>query len=143
MGLRPRFLLHYTYSLVYTHSMVILKPVLRSQQITSIRNMSFEALLKAQGHLCFYCNHHMPLDGITKDHMFPKCHGFHLRGNMVLAHKRCNGKKGSRYPTTAELLKWVALYTNKPKKHLIIRTKNNKPRFKLKITAELIHDFLS
>lgn len=123
--------------------MIKFKPVLRSQKLFSMHNIPFVALLKAQNQQCFYCHKHMALSSITKDHLFPKSHGFHLRGNLVLAHRECNQLKANRYPTPAEIMRWVALHKDNAKRMLMIKIKNHKPVFKLIMTEELINDYLS
>lgn len=122
--------------------MITLKPILRINS-RDLENMMLLKLIKAQNQLCFYCHKHMSLDAISKDHFFPKSHGFSLQGNLVLAHSKCNNDKSNRYPTIEEIIRWTMLYKGKHKRKLRIATHNNKPRFKLVMTEELIHDYLS
>jgi 5-methylcytosine-specific restriction endonuclease McrA len=77
-------------------------------------------LLRAQNRLCFYCNCRMyprnfkdrynPMR-VTRDHVFPVAStGKGLINNVVLAHRQCNEKKGSRQPTEREIEKTKELY---------------------------------
>lgn len=64
----------------------------------------------AQGWLCFHCRQPMQkfpainaADGIlaagyTKDHLVPKKLGGKNRGNIVLAHRWCNNRRGHQAP---------------------------------------------
>jgi len=128
---------------------IILKPVIR---ISNRGSISDEKLLKNQANLCFYCSkilYHgragvFHKDGITKDHFFPKSHGFDLCGNKVFACGECNNSKGNNYPSACEVIRFVKLHDTlsvKERRKLIIRTKNDKPRFKLKITSDLINHY--
>lgn len=123
--------------------MIILKPVLRAQHTHYIHNMEMIKLLFRQNHKCFYCNKAIVLETISRDHLFPKCDGFTLKGNLVLAHKRCNSLKGNMYPSVDQIIRWVAIHPKKEKARLMVKTLNGKPVFKLKMTPELIHDYLS
>jgi 5-methylcytosine-specific restriction endonuclease McrA len=99
-------------------------------------------MIRAQKGVCFYCDQHMSLDDMSRDHLFPKSHGFSLQGNLVLAHHRCNSDKANRYPTIAEILKWSALYGRKHRKNLLVKhSKSGKPRFKLKMTQDVVDDW--
>ena len=48
--------------------------------------------------------------GYTIDHLFPRSKGYGKGGNSVLACRRCNEKKGDRYPTLAEIVQAWELY---------------------------------
>lgn len=71
------------------------------------------ALYQAQGGRCFYCGG--PMDdhkfgpehgnGWTRDHVVPRCSGAQRAGNIVLAHYRCNRRKGSRQPQPTEMIR--------------------------------------
>ena len=119
--------------------MITFKPVIRAKQ-HRLENMPFEALLDAQEHLCFYCNKHMAQSARSRDHLFPKSHGFSLQGNLVIAHISCNNKKADRYPTMEEIIKWVNLYTTKRKGKLLVAIRNKKPRFIMRMTAQDIEE---
>lgn len=71
-----------------------------------------QLLMEAQEGLCFLCDEPMlsrwryvdHRDSDTCDHVWPKGYGGHDQpGNLTLTHKKCNGSKGSRFPTRAEL----------------------------------------
>lgn len=70
----------------------------------------------AQRGLCFYCLRPMSLSrnngavSYTKDHFIPKIKGGKTNGNIVLAHKVCNNRKGRRYPTVDERVRFSELY---------------------------------
>lgn len=127
---------------------IILKPVIRT---TNRSSNSDEKLLKNQGNLCFYCSKLMRerdnssvfhKDGCTKDHFFPKSHGFDLCGNKVFACGECNNAKANSYPTPCDVIRFVDLHSSmsaKERRKLIVVIKNNKPRFKLKMTYDLIN----
>lgn len=117
------------------------KPILRTSKF--LENLSFEKMIKAQNQLCFYCQQFMPVMTITKDHIFPRSFGFIINGNMVLAHQKCNNAKSNRFPTIAEVIRWHAMNRGGQANKLLIATRNSKPRFKLVMTPELIHDHLS
>jgi CRISPR/Cas system Type II protein with McrA/HNH and RuvC-like nuclease domain len=71
--------------------------------------MNLGRLFLAQKGLCFHCGGMMAMrpmlnrrrddDGYTKDHLIPQSAGGRLRGNIVLAHYRCNNRRGDRMPT--------------------------------------------
>ena len=56
-----------------------------------------------QGGRCFYCDG--PVGGkATFDHLIPRAYGgADIASNVVLAHRRCNQRKGDRLPDLAEL----------------------------------------
>jgi len=68
---------------------------------------------EAQGRACYICDKAMDLPtatatrgmmDATKDHVHPRAaHGSAGWGNILLAHLRCNQKKGDRMPTAREL----------------------------------------
>lgn len=127
----------------------ILKPYIRFKKRSSIAD---EELLKNQDGRCFYCYRAMvKSNGIqslrmqTKDHFFPRYHGFDLTGNKVFACAKCNNSdKGSRYPTLQEIYRFVKLHHSmsvKTRNKLIVVTKNDKPRFRMTITKELIDEW--
>jgi 5-methylcytosine-specific restriction endonuclease McrA len=74
-------------------------------------------LLLAQGRGCFYCDRHISLRKFfsslhyaTVDHFIPlNLGGRDHISNVVLACKRCNRHKGSRFPTLLEVTRWNAL----------------------------------
>lgn len=84
----------------------------------------------------------MEENGLTKDHFLPKSHGFDLCGNKVFACASCNNKKGNSYPSVKEIIKFIKIHDimkAKERKKLVVRTHNDKPIFKLKMTADLIN----
>lgn len=121
--------------------MLDFKPILRTAKF--LENLSFEKMIKAQNQLCFYCQQFMPVMTITKDHIFPKSFGFIINGNMVLAHQKCNNNKSNRFPTIEEVIRWHTMNRGGQGNRLLIATRNDKPRFRLTMTPELIHDYLS
>ena len=76
-------------------------------------------LYALQNGKCFYCQNDMmeygyslynPL-GYTRDHFFSRYHGFEkLKGNMVLACRACNVKKGNTLPTEKHIHQFQELY---------------------------------
>lgn len=132
---------------------IILKPIIRcSKRLASV---SDEVQLSHQQNKCFYCGRKMLRvgnskhfhDKCTKDHFFPKSHGFDLVGNKVFACGKCNNSKKDNYPTTIDMYNFVVLHRSllgkKLTKKLIISTHNGKPRFKLKLTEEVIAHYTS
>lgn len=83
--------------------------------------MSHTLYIAQQGK-CFYCNQIMaPISvrterkaGWTADHFIPKAYlrprKLVLKFNKVLAHAICNERKGDRFPTQLEILKFKKLY---------------------------------
>ena len=117
------------------------KPILNTGKY--LQNNKFEYMLKAQNQKCFYCDMFMVLSNVTKDHLFPKSLGFIINGNMVLACQRCNQFKSNRLPTMSEIIRWHRMNRGHSGNRLVIATRNGKPRFKLTMTPEMIHDHLS
>jgi hypothetical protein len=121
-------------------SVVKLKPILNA----SVQNscVGWEIIYLQQQKRCFYCGEFLSRQERTRDHLFPRSHGFKLTGNMVFAHELCNLKKGIRYPTYSEIIQMWFLYKDikrkKPGNYMILALRNGKPRFKLVITKELI-----
>lgn len=128
-------------------SMIILKPILKTNQ-RKIHNPPVEKLMhNMQKGLCFYCGRPFDRD-VSKDHFFPRSYGFGLGGNMVYAHTKCNNKKQNRFPSSAEIVRFCEMYRNnatklEKKSHILSVTSTGKPRFKLVLTPELIHDYTS
>lgn len=62
-----------------------------------------------QGGRCFYCDGTIGA-GATLDHLIPRAYGgADDPANVVLAHRRCNQRKGDRLPTGRELDRFFAL----------------------------------
>jgi CRISPR/Cas system Type II protein with McrA/HNH and RuvC-like nuclease domain len=134
--------------------MIKLKPILKTNR-RRIHNPPLEKLFyQMQKGLCFYCGRPMSHDDdgkkskVSKDHLFPRSHGFGLGGNFVYAHVKCNNRKQDRYPTPAEIVRFCEMYRQRAGKteiqnHIFAVTKEGKPRFKLVLTPELIHDYTS
>jgi 5-methylcytosine-specific restriction endonuclease McrA len=61
-----------------------------------------------QGGRCFYCGE--PVGGkATFDHLIPQAYGgADIPANVVLAHRRCNQRKGDRLPNPDELDRFFA-----------------------------------
>ena len=77
-------------------------------------------LYKLQNVCCFYCEEKMDKNpysiynrfGWTKDHFFSKKSGRTLgKTNKVLAHQKCNARKGQRPPTGKEIFLKRCLFT--------------------------------
>lgn len=65
----------------------------------------FEQLSEAQGGVCYLCHEAFsddPLSG-SLDHVVPQSKGGGDSGNLLAAHKTCNGRKSDRMPTDDEL----------------------------------------
>lgn len=79
-----------------------------------------DLLHRAQEGKCFHCG--LPIDygrklretpeSWTREHVYPRCRSRGLRNNIVLAHGKCNRKRGSRAPTQTEILRTTALYAS-------------------------------
>lgn len=78
------------------------------------RRHMLAVLFEAQKGQCGICRKRMDPTGTawdqrnpmrpTADHVLPRdAGGFNGRGNLLAAHARCNGAKGNRLPTDAEL----------------------------------------
>ena len=71
-------------------------------------------LYELQNGECFYCGSHMDLEeGVTRDHFFPKSLSWRnksLFGNMVLACRECNERKGSLPPGKGKIAKFFDLH---------------------------------
>lgn len=71
--------------------------------------MNLGRLFLAQKGRCFHCGGVMAMrpmlarrrndDGYTKDHLVPQSAGGRMKGNIVLAHWKCNNQRGDRMPT--------------------------------------------
>jgi 5-methylcytosine-specific restriction endonuclease McrA len=62
-------------------------------------------LHSVQQGLCGICGRKLyGTKGTSLDHVLPLSRGGGNEGNLLLAHKRCNGAKGSRLPTGCELI---------------------------------------
>lgn len=77
-------------------------------------------LMIAQGQNCFHCDTPMALilapnecrkNAVTREHVFPHSStGKGVVNNIVLAHSRCNGKRGDQNPSAAEIAKAARIY---------------------------------
>ena len=92
----------------------------------TFNNRLLELFLVQKGN-CFYCG--KPMDshgypsrknGYTRDHLFPKRNGNELDNNKVLAHFKCNKKKGGREPTGKEIHKYNNLILRLKKRKTVI-----------------------
>jgi 5-methylcytosine-specific restriction endonuclease McrA len=64
----------------------------------------FEKLRRFQENRCYLCPREFtPDDDATQDHVVPRAKGGKNAGNILLAHARCNTRKGDRLPTASEL----------------------------------------
>lgn len=50
------------------------------------------------------------MDGVTREHVYPRAMRLALHHNIVLAHPNCNSRRGSRAPTEEEIAKTIAIY---------------------------------
>ena len=72
--------------------------------------ISFYHLWKANGCKCYLCDEHLPFDKATRDHVYPKAHGFSLGYNHMPACQSCNTEKGDDLPTARQVLKTYLAY---------------------------------
>jgi 5-methylcytosine-specific restriction endonuclease McrA len=67
---------------------------------------------------CFYCASNIRICDGTIDHFFPKSKGngrySNGRHNVVMACRRCNGTKGDRMPTAAEIVRFDEVHGATP-----------------------------
>ncbi len=64
-------------------------------------------IIDRQNGLCFYCEQRLPA-GIIWDHFVPRrLGGPHHLNNRVAACRPCDGRKGGREPTEAEIIKFL------------------------------------
>ncbi|WP_042446055.1 HNH endonuclease [Azospirillum sp. B510] len=62
-----------------------------------------------QGGRCFFCDKPVG-ETATFDHLIPQAYGgIDDPANIVLAHRRCNQRKGDRLPTAEELDRFLSL----------------------------------
>lgn len=121
---------------------ITFKPIIRNRNL--VLNPSHNRLLAAQKGRCFYCGKFMT--SWTKDHLFPRSHGFTLAGNLVFSCESCNNRKADRIPSPHEIIRALTLWRSclsKAKKHRagIIRSIGGKPRFKMCMSAQDIYDW--
>lgn len=69
-------------------------------------------LFRAQGCKCFYCGRFVAEEKATRDHLRPRCEGYTLAANQVVACLRCNQAKAARRPTEREIAKARRLYVS-------------------------------
>lgn len=63
------------------------------------RNITLRQLYRIYDGICAYCHKEMPFAAATRDHVFPRSRGgSNETSNLVLSCKRCNLKKGSKFP---------------------------------------------
>ena len=83
-------------------------------------NLSRKALFHRQDRACFLCGcgfahramdlHGAHADAPSRDHVFPRAAGGRAEANILLAHKPCNIRKGSRWPHPCEVIYLAAIY---------------------------------
>lgn len=62
-------------------------------------NSSIRSIYKAYKGVCQYCLEKIPMNGATRDHIYPKSKGgTNHNFNIVLACRDCNGVKDNQYP---------------------------------------------
>lgn len=79
---------------------------------------SVALLYSYQNARCFYCDAYMQYishckkvpQGFTVDHVFPNSLGYTKSGNIALACRDCNEKKGNDMPSQAHIRKAIKLY---------------------------------
>ena len=63
------------------------------------RTSSLRQIFNLYGGICVYCKKEVKYSLATKDHVIPKSKGgSNYDANIVLSCKRCNNKKGSKFP---------------------------------------------
>lgn len=99
------------------YSMSMQSPIIRMKEPITKGHAPLSVLYSHQGCRCFYCNKYIAYAAHTKkdnghsiDHLFPRSRGFGRGGNSVLACRKCNEKKGDRWPTVKEICKAWELY---------------------------------
>jgi hypothetical protein len=83
-------------------------------------HLSRHAIFHRQRHACYLCAQafaHRALefhgghpDAPSRDHVFPRGRGGLAEANILLAHKRCNQRKGDRWPHPCEVIYLAAIY---------------------------------
>lgn len=75
------------------------------------RRSVMDRVWEAQGKCCSLCGdkmvpaHRYDINrGWSLDHVRPRSHGYTREGNVLLAHKSCNNRKGDRAPTGCEIV---------------------------------------
>lgn len=63
------------------------------------RNITLRQLYRIYDGVCAYCHREMPFSVATRDHVYPRSRGgSNDTSNIVLSCKKCNLKKGSKFP---------------------------------------------
>ena len=63
------------------------------------KNISIRQLYRIYDGICQYCHREVPYAQATRDHLFPRSKGGGNEDtNIILACKKCNLKKGSKFP---------------------------------------------
>jgi hypothetical protein len=63
------------------------------------RNITLRQLYRIYDGICAYCHKEMPYSAATRDHVYPRSKGgSNDTKNIVLSCKKCNLKKGSKFP---------------------------------------------
>lgn len=73
------------------------------------RNRHKDRLFKAQDGRCYLCPDAMRRRTATSDHVTPRIAGGRWAGNMLLAHRLCNQRKGERLPHPCEVIYLAAI----------------------------------
>lgn len=84
------------------------QPVKKWSLTSRVRLVRF--LLRAQNFECFYCEEFINFNEATRDHFFPKSHGYALVYNTVISCERCNKAKGNIIPGLDAIMKAWILY---------------------------------
>lgn len=84
-----------------------------------LHRIDFGVLLRLQHRLCFMCISAMDMtnggrarnpEAWTWEHVFPRGVGGGDKSNVLLAHRRCNDLKSSRWPFPCEVIYLAAIY---------------------------------
>lgn len=92
-------------------------------------HLSRGMIFHRQRHACYLCAKpfvHRALDyhgghpdAPSRDHVFPRGCGGLSEANILLAHKRCNQRKGDRWPHPCEVIYLAAIYANPAPVHVV------------------------
>lgn len=88
------------------------KAVNRSMVGKIIRQIQLYLLWNSNDKKCYICSQHVPFNAVTRDHVFPRSHGYPLARNAMPSHSHCNLEKGNRIPTRREIETACIAYEN-------------------------------
>jgi 5-methylcytosine-specific restriction endonuclease McrA len=91
-------------------------------------HLSRRGVLARDGHVCQYCERHLPTHQLSLDHVTPKSRGGATTWeNVVCACLKCNTKKGGRTPNEARMK--LARRPSKPARSPILLLKLSNPKY--------------